>query len=276
MRGDNYLLALTTTTDEITNEVKPLFAFPVQVCKATEDKAVKFEIAAPSGAKRQQVYLDPATGEIVADADCPRGIFVGDEFKPVDAEAIAAIDSENKITTMVAMGNAPLGGLREKYGDRISDRYFLQSPVKGGSHKAYRLTYEGLLGKGKLPAMAIIVKRTKRTKEALGFIYADEDQGCLAMCEVKFAAQMREPDEQVLQPLTADVDQKQVEMARKVIEAMGDGMAVLDSEIDEANALKAGLIEQALAGEAFTVPTPIAATVEQDDLEAALMASLTA
>jgi non-homologous end joining protein Ku len=272
MRGDNYLLALTTTTDEITGDVKPLFAFPVQVCKATEDKAVKFEVAAPSGAKREQKWLDPATGEIVTNDQCPRGIYVGDTFRPIDPEAIKAIEAENKITTMVAEGRRDLNGLREKYGDRISDRYFIQSPAKGGSATAYRLTYEALLA----DQQAIVVRRTKRTKQAVGFIYASAEDQCLVMCEVKFAAQMREPDEQVKQPLTVDVSQKQIEMARKVIAGMAEADTVLDTAADEADDAKRGLIEQALAGEAITAPTTIAAEVQQDDLEAVLAASLEA
>lgn len=282
MRGDNYLLALTTTTDEVTGEVKPLFAFPVQVCKATEDKAPKFDVAAPSGAKREQKWMDPATGELVEDADCPRGVFVGEEFRAIDPEAIEAINAETKITTMVALGTVALDGLREMYGDRIAGRYFLQSPAKGGSAKAYRLTFEALRAetKGKkvvTPASAVVVKRTKRTKQALGFIYADEHEGCLVMCEVVFSSQVREADTQVKQPLTVDVDQAQIDMARKVIGNLGDGTAALDCEVDESIPLKEQLIAEALAGATeFTKPTPVANTVEKDDLAAMLQASLAA
>lgn len=281
MRGTNYLLALTTTTDEITGEVKPLFAFPVQICKARSDDTVRFEVAAPSGAKRKQCYVDPMTGEVVEDADCPRGVFVGDEFKPVPAEAIAAITAETKLTTMVAAGHADLAGLREEYGNRIAEHYYLQNPTKGGSAKAYRLTYEalraevGAKGKVKVPAQAIVVKRTKSTKQALGFIYADEAQGCLAMCEVVFNAAVRDADEQVKAPVVAaEVEQAQIDMARKVIAGMADGREALDTEYDEANDLKADLIEQAINGEGIEVPTPMAVTVENADLGAMLAASL--
>jgi non-homologous end joining protein Ku len=190
MRGDNYLLALTTTTDEVTGEIKPLFAFPVQVCKATEDKSVKFEVAAPSGAKREQKWLDPATGELLADEQ------------------------------------------------------------------------------------AVIVRRTKRTKQALGFIYASKADGCLVMCEVKFAHQMRTPDEQVKQPLTVDVAQAQIDQARKVIAGMPAADTVLDTATDTADEKKRELIEAAIAGDEIVKPTSIANTVVEDDLEAALAASL--
>src|SRR4051794_27844721 len=109
MKGTNYLLAVTTAKDEVTGDVKPLYAFPVQVCKATQDTHVKFEVAAPSGVKREQKWLDPATGEIVTNDQCPRGIFVSEgDFRAIDKDAIAAIDAENKISTMVVEGRRDL------------------------------------------------------------------------------------------------------------------------------------------------------------------------
>jgi hypothetical protein len=57
---------------------------------------------------------------------------------------------------------------------------------------------------------------------------------------------------------------------------MAEADTVLDTAADEADDAKRGLIEQALAGEAITAPTTIAAEVQQDDLEAVLAASLEA
>jgi non-homologous end joining protein Ku len=282
MRGDNHVLAVTTTKDEVTGNTIPLFAFPVQVCKATQDTHPKFEVVAPSGQKRVQQYVDPATGEVLANGDELRGVFVGDVFKPIAQEAIDAIDAEEKITTMVVEGTKPLNGLREKYGDRISDRYFLQSPAKGGSAPAYRLVYEGLLPavKGKKverEAMALVLRRTKRTKQALNFIYADAEEGCLVMCEVKYAEQMREPDDQVKAPMLAQVTDAQVAKVRAVIDGLPDATDVLDNAVDSAAVAKAKLIEEAIAGATeFTIPTPVSTTVAQDDLEALLNKSLAA
>src|SRR4051812_32173473 len=104
MRGDNHLLAITTTTDEVTGEVKPLFAFPIQVCKATGSEDVRFDIAAPSGAKREQIYRDPVTEKIVSDEDCSHGVIVGDEFRAIPDDALTQIKEATKITTMVALG----------------------------------------------------------------------------------------------------------------------------------------------------------------------------
>ena len=280
MRGTNHLLALTTEVDEITGDVKPIFAFPVQVCKATDDGGeVKFENAAPSGSTYSLQYVDDATGEVFDYADRLRGVRVGDEFKAVDPDDIAAIDDATKITTLVALGRVDLDEALTKYADRICGVHFLQSPAKNGSPKAYRLTYEALREKktGKKvvqKAQAIVTKRTARSRQKLALIYSDETRGCLVLVEVAFAAKVREPDAQVLAPQTAEVTDEQIELARKAITKLADGAVALDTEVDEAVALRQELVEAAIAGEAVVAPKKVAETTAEDDLTAALLASI--
>lgn len=280
MRGDNHLLAVTTSTDPITNEVKPLFAFPIQVCKATEAGAdQQFQAAAPSGAEYDVKYVDKATGETFEYDQRLRGVRLSeDDFRAIPADSIAEIDEATKIKTMVALGHAPLRDVRSKYGDRVTGVYFIQSP-KGGSPKAYRLTYEALRGDEAAgrPAMALVTKRTARSRQKLCFIYSDEDRGCLVMNEVTFAAALREPDAMVLAPQQATVEQKQIDMARQVIDAMPDGLPVLDDEHDEAVPMRKSLIEKAVDGEAIIAPVkPVVESIEEESLEDALTASLEA
>ena len=271
MKGDNHLLALSTTVDEVTGEVKPLFSFPVQVCKATDDGGdVTFDNAAPSGGNIILQRIDEVTGETFEYADRLRGVKVGDEFKAIDAEAIKNIDAQTKVKTMVALGSLPLDVARSAYGDRVTGRYFLQVPAKGGSAMAYKLTYEALLAE----KAAVVVKRTPRSRQKLNYIYADADQKCLVLVEVAFAAAVREPDEQILAPQTAKVEAKQIQMARKLIKAMPSGATALENEVDEAVALRAELVEKAIAGEAIEAPVPVATSTATDDLAAALEASL--
>lgn len=265
------ILAVTTTIDEVTGQTKPLFAFPVDVVKATSDTKSPFEVAAPSGVKRVQQYVDPITGVVVNDDECPRGVFVGEQFKAIDADAIAEVKAGTKLDTMVVLGSLPLKGVREKYGNRITGFYFLQNPAKGGSAVAYRMVYEAL----RKDKMAMVTKRTASSKQKLEVIYADDQHGCLAMLEMQFVANMREPDEQITQPVaTATVSDKQIAMAREVIGKMADGGHALDAEVDEAVALANELVEKAIAGEAIPTPTPVAQTAQGDDLMAALEASL--
>lgn len=281
MRGDNHLLALTVTVDEITGDVKPLFAFPIQVCKATDDGTSPWVNVCPSGAPTDGVLrLDPITGEAFTAADTRKGVFVGDDFREISKDDIADIEEATKIKTMVAMGTVPLAEAWMKYGIRVQGSYFIQSPAKGGSPKAYRLTYEALLpvvkgSKVVRPAMAVVTKRTASTRQAMGFVYADADLGCLVMVKLCFAAQVRQPDEMVKAPLLAVVEEPQIEMARQVVDQMPDGGQMLDAEVDDAVALRAELVEQALAGDGVTVPPKaVAEVVENDDVTAALLASI--
>lgn len=277
MRGDNHVLAVTTKTDEVTGATQPLFYFPIQVCAAIESKEVRFDIAGPSGAPRKQQYVDSATGEIVADSECLRGVRIGDDFHSIDAEAIAAIKEQTELNTMIALGTVDCDQIPW---DRSTGTYFVQSPAKGGLPKSYRILYESLLpvkgGKGQpaRKAKAIVTKRTAKSRQKLCVIYADAERGCLMMQELRFASALREPDEQVLAPQVAQVEQKQIEMARKVVDGLGDGVAALDTEVDEAIGLRQQLIEQAIAGETIHAPSPVAATTQVDDLNAMLEASL--
>jgi non-homologous end joining protein Ku len=279
MRGDNHVLAVTTTTDEVSNEVRPLLYFPIQVCKATDDREVKFDIAAPSGAPRKQVYTDESSGEVVEDAACLRGVKVGDVFNPIDPEAIAKINEATKIDTMIVIGTVDFTSIPW---DRSTGTYFVQSPAKGGAPKIYRLIYEALLpvkakkGTPAVAAKALVTKRTARSRQKLCVIYADPAKECLMLQELRFASTLREPDEQVKAPMLAQVEEAQIEKARSVIAGLGDGAVAIDNEVDDAVALKADLIEQALAGETLSVPTPIAQTAASDDLSAMLEASLAA
>lgn len=275
--ASSHLLAITTTIDEITGEPKPLFSFPIQVCSAAGDTDVKFDIAAPSGAPRKQVYVDESTGEVCEDDACPRGIRIGDVFHPIPADAIEQINTATKIPVMVALGVIDLADVPF---DRSVGQHFLQSPVKGGVPKAYRLVYEALRaipkGKDKRPARAIVTKRTARSRQKLAVIFADEQRECLMLNELRFADQVREPDEQILAPQQAIVDAAQVEMARTVIDGLGDGNLAIQGETDDAIVLKRTLIEQAVAGEALDVPATIGDAAPTDDISALLEASLAA
>lgn len=276
MRGDNHLLAVTTSTDEVTGAKKPLWSVPIQICQAVEEVKVGWDIAAPSGAKRKQQYVDAKTGEVVEDAECPRGVRLSDDdFKQIDAEDVEAINTALKSDLMLVEGEIPFTDVPW---DRSTALYFVQSPAKGGSPKSYKILKESLRGiakgKDKRPAKAIVTKRTVRSKQQLGVIYCDEDRDCLMFAALRFADSVRQPDDQVLAPNSALVEEKQLIVARKVIDGLGDGAQALATEYDESVAQKRALLEQAIEGETLTVPTPVAETTATDDLTAMLEASL--
>jgi non-homologous end joining protein Ku len=272
-------LTVTTVLDEATGTEIPKFAFPVQICKATGSVDVKFDRAAPSGAAYDTVYRDQATGEVVEYGDLVRGVRTGDSFAVIPDEQIEAIDEAVSMPDIRVERSLPLEDVPF---DRVTGRYFLQSPAKGGLHKWYRLTQESLAAQPKKgnrkarPAMALQVKFTSRTRQKLGVVFADEERNCLVLLTLTFAADLRSPDEAVLAPTLVEVEDGEVEMARKVIEGL-NGEVDFDAPVDEAIEQKRDLIEKAAGGETIEVAAvPEADAVDSDDLKAVLQASMPA
>ena len=277
----NSTLVITTVANEATGEDQPLFFFDVQVCKASSDREVRFSSAAPSGGEVEQVYREVETGEILERGDLIKGVRSGGGFAEVDAEQIEAIDSQTKLPDIRVERSAPLD---EVPFERATSMYYLQAPAKGGSLKAYRLTYEALRAakkKGKVPARparALQVKFTSRSRQKTGVVYADEQRQCLVLVTLCFAGALRQPDEQVLAPQGVEVEAKQVEMAATVIAGLGNVEGVtFDTPEDELLTKRRELVDAAAAGEVIAAaPTPEAKTVEADKLGAALAESLAA
>lgn len=280
--NDTHLLALTTATDEVTGEVKPLFSFPVQVCSAVETEKALWENVTPSGAPTEGLMkVDPITEKHFASSEQRKGVFVGDEFREIPKEAIDEITVASKDKTMVSYGRIDLDTAWKKYGDRITGSYFLQSPQKGGSPKAYRLTYEALraITKGKKadqrPARAIVTERVSRSRAHPAFIYADEDAKCLRLVHVAYAEKIKDPDALILAPQQAEVNDGMIDKARTMIEQMDGGEQFLDTAEDRILAQRRELVEKALDGEQIAAPPKtVGEAAESDDLMAALEASL--
>lgn len=268
MRGQkNANLVLTTTTDEVTGEERPLFAFPVQICKATGSQDVSFKRAAPSGADYETCYRDTATGELVAYGDLIRGVKTGDSFQQIPDEKIKAIDEalaskEIVVERSVELSDVPF--------ERATGFAYLQVPAKGGSAKFYRLVYEALTA-GKT-AKALRVKYVATSRQKLGVIYADTTAKCLVLVTLTFAADVREPDEQILAPQQVEVEKAMVTKLRKVIDALDtDEAGDWSTPVDEAIDKRKELVEAALAGEGIEVePKREAEVVEADELDALL------
>jgi non-homologous end joining protein Ku len=280
MKGTNNDLVITTSFDAATETDVPLLHFPVQICKATGSVDVKYDGAAPSGAEYETQYVDKATGEVFDYAERQRGVRVGDQFKPIPEEQIEAIEEATKLVDMRVERAVPYEDIPF---ERATGLYYLQVPAKSGAHKVYNLIYRALLPqKGKTKAdkqrLALRVKFTARSRQKLGVVYADAEKGCLVLNTLTFAAEVREPDEAVLAHQVAQVEQPQVEKARKVVLTLmevdaGDWDAPIDAAIDR----KRELVEQAAAGEAIEVPvTATADAVQSDKVADVLEASLAA
>lgn len=277
MKGTHSQLIVTTATDEATGDEKPLFAFPVQICKAIEDVDVTFERAAPSGAEYETCYRDTSTGDLCEYGDLVRGVRSGDSFSVIAAEMIKEIEAATKLPAITVIDTVPLASVPRVRGKAFS---FLQVPVKGGAHKAYRATFEALgpkAKKGKAPAreaLALKVKFAGRTRQKFGVVFADEEVGCLVLQELLFGAEIRQPDEQVLSPQQVEVDEVMIGKVRAVLDGLRADEPDFDTEVDEALAMRGELVEKALMGEAIPAPRAVAEVVEADEVLSALEASL--
>ena len=305
MKGEKYLLALTTTEDEVTEKRIPLFAFPVDVCSAVDSaREPKYDIVAPSGAERQQAYLD--TGRradmieallsadteaeisaaldlwVVPDALCPRGVMVGEEFKEISQEDREEVTKRLSSRTMVVEGRMPRADFLRTYALYAKSLHYLQNPKVGGSAVAYRLTFEALreVRKGKRvvqEASVVVAKRVARSRESNVAIYADEAKGCLMMVTFAFVPAMKEPDAAVLSAVAdANVDERQIEVARRVVAALPDAEEWLATADDAMFPEREKLIAQATQGKGITAPMSIAAADSGRSLLDALEASLAA
>ena len=276
MRGLNTTLVVTTTTDDATGQERPLFAFPVQVCKATsETSEPRFDRATPTGNEYKQVYRDVVTGEIYENGDLIQGVRAGEVFHPIAKDQIDAInesivDKEIRVERTVNLADVPF--------ERANGYHFLQVPAKNGVAKFYRLLYEALLGgsaKSKNPAKALRVTYAPRTRKKLGVVYADPTTECLVLVTLTYGAAVREPDEQILSHLNAEVDKDLVAKAREVLERLdSDEAGDWNTPEDETIAKREELIAAAIAGEGIEVPDAPPVATEDAAVEALLEASL--
>lgn len=268
-------LVITVKDDGLGNEV-PLLHFPVQLVKATESKDVKWDTAAPSGAVSKQLIRDEGTGEVVEKTEIKRGLRIGDTFHEVDPDAIKAVD---KATTLTDMRVETVIPWEDADFSRGTGLYFIQVPPKSGTHTVYHLIYRALLPqKGKTKAdkqrLAMRVKFSVRTRQKLGLIYADPKREVLMLTVLAYADEVRQPDEVLLAHKAAQVEQAQIDKARKVlVNLIGKDTT---EPYDEAIELKQALMESAANGEAIVVPdaadTEVATTSNLNDLlEASLV-----
>jgi non-homologous end joining protein Ku len=275
MRGTHSNLIVTQREDDATGELKPLFAFPVQICKAVESEEIRFDRAAPSGAKVQQVYRDTVTGEILESGDLIRGIRTGDSFQHIPEEQIKAIDEQLASKDIIVERTVNLDAVPF---DRVTGSYYLQVPAKNGSAKHYRLLYEALNGRLKKDQpRALRVSFVSRTRQKLGVIYADTEAQCLVLVTLNYAAAVRGPDEQILSHLNAEVDKEVVDKARAVVDALdSDEAGDWDAPVDVTIARRRELVEAALAGEGIEAPVTPEAADANEEVESMLEASLAA
>jgi non-homologous end joining protein Ku len=243
-----------------------LIALPSQVCPAVESaNDVTFEQAGPNGERLRQVYVDPQ-GKEVHRGSIQKGVWDGDDFKPVAAEALEAISEATKIPDLsilevVARDAIPM--------DRICGKYFVQSAKKGGNLGAFKLFVDALEEEG----LAAVTKWTARSRQKLMALVPEN--GNLVGYALSFADDCRQPDESVEAHKTASYAPAEFTMARQLLAAMKSEGEAVNTEVDEAIALKQDLFEKALSGKPIRVtqPEPAAPVSSLADALGAMLAA---
>lgn len=243
----------------------------VSLRTAKESKAPEFKLASQNGEPVKQVYIVEETGEIVGtSAECARGIWDGDTFRPVDKDTIKAIDESVKIDGITVEGFVSADDVPWERGEAT---YYVAPDKKAGSAgaAALRLLKDGLRETGKVG----IGKLSLRTKQR-GFVL-HEQEGALFVTTLAFADSFAQGVSEAQAVLAGDpTSEGNLKLFGTLVENLTVDIGKLDGYTDEATTLKAELVEAALAGKTIDMPAPAPEAAPALDLSAALEASIAA
>jgi DNA end-binding protein Ku len=262
---------MASTVINTTLQVGATIFIPVAVKKIAAKKDVALENATRAGNRVAMPKIDSVTGEKITSEDVVKGVWDGDTFKPIPAEAIEAIEDATKIETFVITEFIPLASIPW---ERVQESYFLapQRESKGpAGAKAMALLHRGL-AKSK---SAGVLKIAFKSRQQLAIVYAQG--GGLYLSTMVWAEDWAQADEANMLADVA-VEKNQAAMVVTLIEALTapDAQVALDSKSDDLRPLRAALITEALAGKPVKKGKAKAAAPVQDGMEAALEASLAA
>lgn len=241
---------------------------PVQVLQAIETKSdVTFKLAGPEGEPLTQQYVDP-DGNVVARDDMQRGQFVGGDFFPISKDDLKAIEDSTKIEGL------PIDELVDAdefwtRAHRICGLYYVAA-AKGGVN-SLKLFVDLLAERGEV----MVTKWTARSRQKQLVLWPKD--GLMYASVVAFAGDVREPDEACRAHLAGAYSEKEFAQANAFFEAIAQPRSTaLEMEVDDAIALKAKLVDDALAGQAIHVPEATSQAEAPSALADALTASLAA
>jgi Ku protein len=236
--------------------------------KAAAKKGVEFKMSSPDGNPVEQRYVDTLTGGIYAPAECGKAVIAPDgSYVAVAKETVKAIDESCKIDSLTIEGFMDLTDVPM---ERSEACYFI-APPKGATPvqiKPLALLAAGLRETGKAGHGKLTLRTTQRS-----FVIYEKDGG-LVLNTLCFADEFIPAVEAAEPYIGFDVDEKMIGLASTLIEAQASDPAALDAYSDDSKIKKAELVEAVLSGETIVAPTPTAAPVVQDDMEALLLASI--
>lgn len=250
-----------------------LLSIPVALrkIKATED--VQIGTASLAGNPVKMPKVDGVTGEALTSEDIQKGVWDGETFKPIAAEALEELAEATKIEVYEITEFIPLASIPW---ERADGSYFLAPQKAKGAGPAAGAKAMALLHRGMVKTKtAGVMKIMLRTRQYLAVLYPKGDG--LYVTILTWSEDWKQADEaNVLEGIA--VESKTVEMAVGLIEALTvtDAQGALDSKTDEVRAERSKLVEAALAGKAVKAKPRKKAEAEVTGLEALLEQSLAA
>lgn len=241
---------------------------PVAVAPVASSKSdVKTELVAPSGKKTAKKTVDPETGEVLENGDIRRGVPVGDGYKIIEAEDWETITEETKPTEMeiTEFVDPELPVVMDRLA-AATDAHFVQA--QEGAAGSLGVLVSAMEETGKVA----IARWGSGARQRLGILRVRGD-GALVIQTVPFAADIQEPDEDVLAASQAEISDKAAKLGKQLITKKAGKGKTLETAEDEAVVARKELVEKLLAG---TKPkkSKKAKKEPSSDVEAALEAAL--
>jgi DNA end-binding protein Ku len=245
-----------------------LLSVPVKLFTATRSKDISFnQIEKSTGKRIKQKRVSSETGEEVASEDIIKGYELSKEryviIDPEELENLTPRDAANEKTVQI---------VDFIDGDAIDPIYYEKgyyiAPDKGGA-RPYSLLVQGMKATNKVAIAKVVL----RQKEYVVAIRVKGDYLCMET--MMFHDELVNPAEiDELSAVTSDLNEKEVEMAKMLIEASSSEFEPTKYR-DEYRERVMALIEAKAAGEVYEMPKE-QAPAQVIDLMAALEASLAA
>jgi Ku protein len=216
-----------------------------------------------------RVLVEQGSGEIVEREDVRKGVRLEDGSF-IDCTAnLKQIEQQTKLEQMEVVAFIDVAQIDRT---RVEASYFIGAQ-EAEDAKPLRLIYEAM----KLKRRVAVVKWSSKSRQSLGVLAAHGRSKTLMLLKLTWAEDVREAPAKALSIQAAGVSREEIDMAARLIEAMGDTPQALDELRDDAIVLREELRAEAEAGNvAAPEPAPDREQPEAVDQFEASLAELMA
>lgn len=218
-----------------------LVSAPTALAKASKDPdGTGLAYVAPSGERARQVYVDPATGDVVEREDLRRGVEVAPgEFRIVDeAEFDAAAARVESVEVLEFVKERALPDVTR----RVRETHYLQ-PQGGMPARPLGLLAAAM----EAERVAAVAKFSVGSRERLGLLRWRVSW--FELHTLLFADAVLDPDDEARSVAGVEVSPRELRLARQFVRQNTGGGASLDSARDESALRRRELVERVLAGD---------------------------